>query len=142
MVMDLLGPSLEETCQNQVLLSGGKERGKERQPQKMLLHLQDLFSSCQRKFSVKSLMQLADQMITRLEYLHSKDFFGWSSDLVETKCLSFALLCPHCFASFAGWFKLRGLHPPGFETRQLHDWIGQRFQLGSLIIKWKSYRSP
>jgi hypothetical protein len=24
---------------------------------------------------VKSLMQLADQMITRLEYLHSKDFF-------------------------------------------------------------------
>lgn len=67
-------------------------------------------------------------------------FFGWSSDLVETKCLSFALLCPHCFASFAGWFKLRGLHPPGFETRQLHDWIGQRFQLGSLIIKWKSYR--
>lgn len=45
MVMDLLGPSLE-----------------------------DLFSSCQRKFSVKSLMQLADQMITRLEYLHSKDF--------------------------------------------------------------------
>jgi len=44
-VMDLLGPSLE-----------------------------DLFSSCQRKFSVKTLMQLADQMITRLEYLHSKDF--------------------------------------------------------------------
>lgn len=46
MVMDLLGPSLE-----------------------------DLFSSCHRKFSVKTLMQLADQMITRLEYLHSKELF-------------------------------------------------------------------
>eukprot|EP00438_Fugacium_kawagutii_P036082 Skav218063 [mRNA] locus=scaffold1832:40392:42933:+ [translate_table: standard] len=51
MVMDLLGPSLEE-----------REMGT------------DLFSSCQRKFSIKTLMQLADQMISRLEYLHSKDF--------------------------------------------------------------------
>lgn len=56
MVMDLLGPSLE-----------------------------DLFSSCQRKFSVKTLMQLADQMITRLEYLHSKELFRKSGSFMTIR---------------------------------------------------------
>ena len=43
--MDLLGPSLE-----------------------------DLFNFCSRQFTVKTVLMLADQMVGRVEYIHSKNF--------------------------------------------------------------------
>lgn len=36
--------------------------------------LEDLLKYCQNNFSLKTVLQLADQMLSRIEYLHSKDF--------------------------------------------------------------------
>jgi casein kinase I family protein HRR25 len=35
-------------------------------------NLEDLFNACRRKFSLKTILLLADQLISRLEYIHGK----------------------------------------------------------------------
>ncbi|OHT17481.1 Casein kinase I isoform delta-like protein [Tritrichomonas foetus] len=36
--------------------------------------IEDLFVSCQRKFTLKTVLMLADQMLSRIEYIHNKGF--------------------------------------------------------------------
>lgn len=37
-------------------------------------NLEDLFNMCERRFSVKTVIMLGDQMLQRIEYLHSKNY--------------------------------------------------------------------
>ena len=36
--------------------------------------IEDLFNCCQKKFSLKTVLMLFDQLLTRLEYIHTKGF--------------------------------------------------------------------
>mmetsp|Transcript_63107 Transcript_63107/g.176504 ORF Transcript_63107/g.176504 Transcript_63107/m.176504 type:complete len:470 (-) Transcript_63107:304-1713(-) len=91
MVMDLLGPSLE-----------------------------DLFNGCQRKFSLKTVLMIGDQMLYRIENLHSKSFihrdikpdnFLYGLDrVVKLADFGLALVMPKPKSPFCG---VRA--PPGIE---------------------------
>ena len=49
------------------------------------LSLEDAFTKCGRKLSVKTVLQLADQMLKRVEYIHSRRIITETSEILELK---------------------------------------------------------
>ena len=78
---------------------------------------QDVFSSFQRKFSMKTVLMLGEQMINRIEYLHSKACT--LNDPVGKWQVGESSRTP-------GW--AAGLYPPGLEAGQLSDRLRQQVQ--------------
>eukprot|EP00345_Euplotes_harpa_P005753 CAMPEP_0168320976 /NCGR_PEP_ID=MMETSP0213-20121227/1995_1 /TAXON_ID=151035 /ORGANISM="Euplotes harpa, Strain FSP1.4" /LENGTH=219 /DNA_ID=CAMNT_0008322537 /DNA_START=87 /DNA_END=747 /DNA_ORIENTATION=+ len=61
MVIDILGPSLEDLFDTAIIDILGPS-------------LEDLFDYCKRKFSLKTVVMVGDQMVQRLESVHDKCF--------------------------------------------------------------------
>ncbi|ODV89910.1 hypothetical protein CANCADRAFT_19333, partial [Tortispora caseinolytica NRRL Y-17796] len=78
-------PQLEYEARVYKALSGGvgvpfvRHYGTERDYNTLVIDLlgpslEDLFNFCQRKFSLKTVLLLADQLLSRIEYIHAKSF--------------------------------------------------------------------
>ena len=56
--------------------------------------LEDVFNFCQRKFSMKTVLLIVDQLLSRIEYIHSKNFLH--RDVRLLACHVVVLCLPSC----------------------------------------------